>query len=195
MAETQPPYGYDDWAQPAPPTSGRSAAVAVWITAGVQIVLFGLCTSMFVVLGLLSADQLEQILQEQPQDLSADMIQVFARVMAVAVLLFMFAPSVVLGILGFMVRQGSNAARIFAMVILLIQAAILAGLVLLNMASALLTGQLAIVELAISVVLFGGLITLELWTVAKLMRMGNANAGSTPGPSDEPWNSHIPRGL
>lgn len=195
MAETQPPYDHDNWAQPAPPTSGRSAAAAVWITAGVQIVLFGLCTSMFVVLGLLSASQLEQIVQDQPQELTADMIQIFARVMAVAVLLFMFLPSVVLGVLGFMVRQGSNAARILAIIILLAQAAILAGLVLLNIVSALLTGQLAIVELAISVVLFGGLIALELWTVGRLMRVRTANANTALSPNDEPWNSHIPRGL
>lgn len=193
MASAQPPYDSDNWGQPAPPATQPSAAVAVWITAGVQILLFGLCTSLFVVLSLLSSAQLEQILQDQPQEINPDTLQLFARVMAVIVLLVMFLPSVVLGILGFKVRQGSNPARLSALTILLIQVVITGGLLLINTASALITGQW--LELIISVVLLGSLLTLELWTIAKLVQNRSGSSSPSPGPSDEPWNSHIPRGL
>lgn len=178
----------------APPATRapRRAAVAVWAAAGVQLLVFGCYASLLAGLGAIPAqairegmseqvpaDQLEQIIQNQPAML----------VGAVVLTLLMVLPALALLVLGFYVRQRRRGAILAARVILFIQAGLVGLMLALNLAAGVTTGD--VVALVTAMVFLGGTLALIVWTLRALGAAAREANARHSYHDTEPWNSHL----
>src|SRR5690554_5070907 len=101
---------WDDTSQVAPVFD--QAAIAVWISSAVILVIFGCCAALLAAVGLTPPGELQEALAEQmpPEQMELLLrIQPMLRVAAVLVFLIMFLPALLMLFAGFKIRQRSEA--------------------------------------------------------------------------------------
>lgn len=153
---------------PTPNQAGGKAAVYVWLSAGLQLAMSCCCGLTGAVLMVMSTAQItENLPHDLPnRDQALQMLPVMGPALAVGSVVLLFIPAVILGILAFQVRCGGRAATTIALVILSIQCAGLA-LVILNYVYALLTFQsIAILGM---ILVMGGVLALFVKTCFELL--------------------------
>lgn len=168
--------------------AARHAAIAVWVTAAVQAVLFGCCAVLFVAVGMLPEDMMRQELADEMTEQQVDQLvqsQAALRISALVLTLVMFLPALALLMTGFGVRRRSATAIRTARIILLLQAVVVAGGLVVYVFGGLTSGDLA--AACLSVLLLGGTLGLIVWAIRAL---GAARIEATvrQGYDNEPWN-------
>ncbi|MEX2545533.1 MAG: hypothetical protein WD316_10450 [Phycisphaeraceae bacterium] len=185
------PHGVGPAASDAP----RRAAIATWIVAGVELLLFGCCTTVFMAVAAVPAELLREQLAER--DLPPEQVDAFVQgqaglmVYALAILVTMVLPALVLLVLAFRIGGtrggggGGGGATRGAHAILLVQAVILGALVLMSLVVGVAQRDLA--GLAMSVVVFGGMLALIVWALGRLREARDAIT-RVRAYDDQPWN-------
>lgn len=164
------------------------AARAVWVTAGVVIVLFGGCSLVLGILGMTPAERWPQVDMGVP----AEQMRMATWVAAVVMAATFWLPGLALMFLGFGVKSGQKVPTLAAAVILVAQALLLGLFILLSLAGTLMGGG-SVLELLLSVVFYGGVLALILWAVVRVMHARRVG-GEVVRPAEEPWNSHLAGG-
>ncbi|MEX0744157.1 MAG: hypothetical protein WD118_01035 [Phycisphaeraceae bacterium] len=146
---------------------------------------------MFTAAGLLPEDMLREGMSDQVPEQQLDQLvqaQPAMLISAVVLLLVMFLPAVVLLLLGFAVRRGSGSAIRTARVILLLQGALVAVVLLIYVFGGITTGD--VLGVCISGVLLGGTLALILWAW-RALGAARRQHGSSSGSDNEPWNEPL----
>lgn len=182
----------DDWQMPydppppGPTGAGAAAAVYVWLCAGVGLVMSGCCGIGGAFFALVPTDEMmrqlppdapnrDQIVQMLP------MLPTIGVVMAVIAVVMMLVPALLLGVLGFKVRNGGRGATITAMIVLGVQGLALVWVLLVSLRSLVITRSLPDL---IVIVLTGGALLLIGVTITKLWAALNPRDAE---PHMTPW--------
>lgn len=155
---------------PGPNPTGQKAAVYLWLSAGLQLLLS--CCCGLTGLGLMVMSTSE-IMENMPHDMpnreeAMQMLPVMGPAIAIGSVVLLFIPALVLGILAFWVRSGGRVASIFALIILGIQCVGLA-LLTLNYILALLTFQS--IAILFMIVVMGAILALFIKTGIELINV------------------------
>jgi hypothetical protein len=179
-----------NWPQPRDPF--RQASLFVWLTAAVNVLLFGCCSGVAAMFATIPTEQLTQSLQER--HVSAAQIEQVVQVqpampiLAAAMFLLFVLPGIALFVLGFPIRRGRRGAATAASVILWIMVALFTLMLLANIAGAITEG--AVGSAVLYLLLLGALIALLLVTLNKLARARRGDDDFAED-DDEPWNRHL----
>lgn len=168
---------------PGPTGAGAAVSVYVWLCAGVGLVMSGCCVLNAV--GLMFVHTTE-LMGQLPPDMPnreqvAQMVTVMGPILAIASVLLLLIPSLVVAVLGFKVRSGSRGGTLTALIILAVQGAVLALILLVSLMGLAITRSLAGL---IVIVLIGGALLLIGVTIAKLWAALNPRDA---GPPMTPW--------
>lgn len=175
----QMPY---DPPPPGPTGAGAAAAVYVWVCAGAGLVMSGCCVLSSATMMLLPAGEWKRHL---PPDMPnreefLRILPTLGVVMAVAGVILMLIPSLVLAILGFKVRSSGRGGTLTAMIVLGVQGVAMGLLLLVSLAGLAVTRTL---QDLIAIVLMAGVLLLIGVTIAKLKAALNprdSEARTTP---------------
>lgn len=172
-----------------PGSSARQrAARALWITAAVEVLLFGYCTASAM---LVPPPSLAEAGVALPEGMTEEQFATFFRavftLMTIGIAMLGLVPAIALAVLGFGVASGKRAAATAARTILMVQAGLAGAVGLLGLVAAVAS------PVAIVLTLLGaGFVLLALWPIQAI---GDAGRSATLTPDEgfyEPWNAHLP---
>ena len=182
----------DPWHVPPPASDApRRAAIATWTVAAVQLLAFGCCSCMLTAVGLMPEGQFRQQLERPDQEVSPEQVDMLVQIqpfllgLGVVLMAAIVLPALVLVILAFKVRAASLGATTAARLILILQAVLVSLLVLANVVSAILQGD--ILGMLMPLVIFGGLLILMVWAIRRLGEVRDA-IDLSRAYHDQPWN-------
>ncbi len=162
-----------DWQMPvSPPPSGPTdaaniAAIYVWISAGIGLVMSCCCLGLTAGLMLVPPETLlKELPPQMPVDEVRSILPVIAVVSAIIGVGLLLIPSLVLAVLGFKVRSASRGACITAIILIGLQT-VMIGLWLVSALMGILTTGMTPGAI-IPILLSGGYLGLLIWTLAKL---------------------------
>jgi hypothetical protein len=186
-----------DWQSPYPPTpdgaggstdAANTAAVYVWVCAGLGMLMS--CCCVFSAIGL-SVLPTHELMRQMPPDIpNRDQIEqllpTIAVMMGVVGVLLLLIPSLVFAVLAFKVRAGSRGVTIATMIILGLQTASLGLLLLINLAAALVGGSLG--DLA-GVIIIAGVFAVFVTAMIALWKALNPRSTLSRLPPAGPWGA------
>ncbi len=185
-----------DWQSPyTPPPGGaggptdeaRRGAGYVWICAGLSLAMSCCCVLSALGMSMLPRDE---IMRQLPADLPnrdqfEQMLPMLAALMGAVGVLVLLIPAVVLGVLGFKVRSGGRGAVVASMVILGLQGAALALVILINLVGVLVNRSIGDL---IGVILMAAILAVYIKALAALWAALNPRSDSGMPPVG-PWGA------
>jgi len=168
---------YSEWEPPRPPfgqTRTARAVIWLWTTSAIQVFFFGFCIGcLALAVTLVPQDELmSQLTPEQRQALGGMGLDTALLIVFVIAMVLMVVPAIVNILLGFAIRKGSAPARIAAIIILALQALLLAGFLLINLVTSLMQGDIA--SLFFNTCITGILLALIVVTIFQLVTIPQA---------------------
>lgn len=167
----------------------QRAAVAMWVTAAVQMIVFGCCSLLLAGVGMLPEQTLRQEMSEQmPSDQLDQLVQgqPLLLIGAIVLMLVMFLPALVLLLLGFRVRSRRLGSARAARVILYAQAGLLA--VVLAWYALVGAMQGVLLGICMPLVVLGGVLALVIWA-SRTLRTAINELRQQELDEINPWNS------
>lgn len=174
---------------PTSPAPATRAAVAVWVAAAIQVILFGGCALLLGLAAMSPEAQLRQATGEMPAQITAGQMRIVLWAFAGLIALTMWVPGLVLLFLGFGVKEGRRGQTLAAAVILVVQAVLLGFFVLLPTVNTLLEGG-PLIGVAVHLLVFGGLLWIVVWAARRALLARRA-ATAPMFDAEEPWNRHL----
>lgn len=179
--------GVVDPAGVAPRSSGasRRAAIGLWVSGAAESVIFGCCSALVTVAGVVPPEALE-LPDEQAAEFA--MVQHAILLLGVGVFVLMFLPAVALLLLGFAVRRGGGRAIQWGRAIVAVHIGLVSLLLLFYLIAGLGFGQL--LAMVFTVPLLAGLVALLIWTMTQLSAASHER-WEREARDTEPWNSRL----
>jgi hypothetical protein len=168
----------------APNEAAGRAAVYQWVSAGVQLAMSCCCGLSAIGLMMIGTDEL---LRQMPPDMPNremvnQMLPILGPVIAVASVVLLLIPALVLGVLAFKIRSGGRGAIIASLVILGIQTLGLGVLTLMNLIGAVFNRSLGDL---VGVMILAGAVLIFAGTLVQLS-MAIKQSYAAP-PTDQGW--------
>ncbi len=174
--------------QPAQPHAGhRRAALWVWVTGGVLVLLMGCCVTTLTVAAITPIDELTKAAGTSVPQAQLDhfqQIQPLLVPLTIGVFAVGFLPALIYLFTGFGVRVGGPASIKFTRLLMLVQLVLLALLMLLNVVG--LVIQRDIIGLVFSAILYLPVLWLLFTTSQKLGQLRTTGLMSDEL-SNDPW--------
>lgn len=163
--------------------ASRHAALMLWVTGGLEVLMFGFCSAAAMAIGLMPADQLRKLASAQKVNTAQfkELLKNQNALLPDAVIMFVLLvlPAMLLIWLGFGVRRGKPMANKIARIILYIQILVVAMVIV----SSFLTGGGASIFMVF--VVFGSLLVMLIATARACLLARDAERANSAG---DPWN-------
>lgn len=201
-----PPNPYADYpaSGAGPQREGLNAAIAVWISATLFLILATCCSAVIGMIGVVPMDQFRQ--SPGAEDVPAEAwdqiatIQPYAAVIAIVLALLTVVPALAMIILGFSVKSSKRGATIVTLILACLALLIMGLMFLITVINMVTSGAIDICSLS----LFGGMTGCWVWCVLSLKKALSVTGqivtdGINPGygtnygrsGDDDPWENSL----